>query len=86
MSYNVEQSRGEDLHNAVYLLMHSKELSVQEAIDIVGDLVESDANRFVTIMNSLPWNDDNPCSSLLRPQFIPLYFKAPFVKSCDPIS
>lgn len=58
LSYNVEQSRGEDLHNAVYLLMHSKQLSVQEAIDIVGDLVQSDANRFIAIMNSLPWNDD----------------------------
>ena len=50
-SYNVEQSRG-DSHNAVAVVMHHNNLSVQEAIDFIARMFHESAEEFLKIMET----------------------------------
>ena len=52
-SYNVEQSRG-DTHNMIVIAMHIQDLSLQEAVDFVGDLCKQSIDRFIDAKSSLP--------------------------------
>lgn len=52
-SYDVEASRG-DIHNLVIVVMNEQELSLQEAIDFVGDLCKSTMDTFEQVRHSLP--------------------------------
>jgi len=52
-SYNVEQSRG-DTHNMIVILMHYHGLTLQEAIDYVGNLCEATINAFMENKERLP--------------------------------
>lgn len=57
-SYNVEQARG-DTHNMVVILMHHHGLSLQEAVDYVGDLCAQTINTFVENTRRLPsWSPE----------------------------
>ena len=52
-SYNVEQSRG-DTHNMIVILMHFHGLTLQEAIDYVGNLCEETINAFIENKTRIP--------------------------------
>jgi len=53
-SYNVEQSRGDDGHNMVAVAMKERSLSVQGAMDYIGEETYKLASRFVTLSKQLP--------------------------------
>ena len=55
-SYNVEQSRG-DTHNMIAVVMYQDGLSVQSAIDFVGEMCKQSIDRFNADRELLPsWN------------------------------
>ncbi|KAG6810286.1 hypothetical protein H0H92_012584 [Tricholoma furcatifolium] len=57
-SYNVEQARG-DTHNMIVILMKSQNLSLQEAVDFVGDLCEQTIIGFIEDRKRIPpWSPD----------------------------
>ncbi|PPQ86910.1 hypothetical protein CVT25_009796 [Psilocybe cyanescens] len=57
-SYNVEQSRG-DTHNMIIILMHHHAMSLQEAVDYVGDLCAQTIDTFCRNKERLPsWNPE----------------------------
>ncbi|KAJ8508574.1 hypothetical protein ONZ45_g9182 [Pleurotus djamor] len=53
-SWNVEQSCGEDFHNAVTVIMKEKNLSLQEALDHVGNIYASLRTRFKQEFDQIP--------------------------------
>ncbi|KAF8987968.1 terpenoid synthase [Cyathus striatus] len=46
-SYNVEQARGDDLHNLVTIVMHQLQLDVQGAFDWIGKLHDQLVDKFL---------------------------------------
>lgn len=52
-SYNVEQARG-DTHNMIVIVMQTQGLSLQEAVDFVGDMCKQSIDRFVQAKARLP--------------------------------
>ncbi|KAF7318869.1 Terpene-synth-C domain-containing protein [Mycena chlorophos] len=52
-SYNVEQSKG-DTHNMIPVVMHEQGLSLQEAVDFVGEMCKQTIDRFCEDRASLP--------------------------------
>ncbi|XP_006463368.1 hypothetical protein AGABI2DRAFT_208101 [Agaricus bisporus var. bisporus H97] len=52
-SYNVEQSKG-DTHNMIPVVMYQKDLSLQEAVDFVGQMCKSSIDRFKAERDNLP--------------------------------
>ena len=52
-SYNVEQSRG-DSHNMIVILMEYHDMSLQEAVDYVGDLCKQTIDVFCLNKRNLP--------------------------------
>ncbi|TFK33445.1 isoprenoid synthase domain-containing protein [Crucibulum laeve] len=57
-SFNVEQSR-QDTHNMIPVVMRQKNLSLQEAVDFVGDYCKNSIERFETDRKSVPsWGPD----------------------------
>ena len=54
LSYNKEQSVGDDEHNIVTILMHQHNLSVQKAMDMAGDLADQKMNRFYDLYGQVP--------------------------------
>ncbi|KAI0072940.1 terpenoid synthase [Panus rudis PR-1116 ss-1] len=56
-SYNVEQSKG-DTHNMIVVMMRQG-LSLQEAVDFVGDLCKESIDRFIEDRKNLPsWGEE----------------------------
>jgi hypothetical protein len=53
-SYNVEQSRGDDVHNMVTVAMREMGLGVQEAVDHVGAQFRGIALAFCEDTKTLP--------------------------------
>ncbi|KAJ6563922.1 terpenoid synthase [Mycena capillaripes] len=53
-SYNVEQSRGDDEHNMVTVAMREKNLSVQQAVDHVGEQYQQICGAFCEDMKKFP--------------------------------
>ncbi|KAJ6564020.1 terpenoid synthase [Mycena capillaripes] len=53
-SYNVEQSRGDDQHNMVTVAMREKNLSVQQAVDHVGEQYQQICRAFCEDMKNMP--------------------------------
>jgi hypothetical protein len=53
VSFNVEQANGE-FHNMVIVLMNGENLSVQEAMNRVGEWYHQRARDFVNAMSDLP--------------------------------
>jgi hypothetical protein len=53
VSFNVEQSRG-DIHNMAIVLMHGENLSVQQAMNRVGEWYHQRTRDFVNAMADLP--------------------------------
>jgi len=57
-SYNVEQSRG-DTHNMIVILMAHQKMSLQDAVDYVGDLCKETIDGFIEAKGRLPsWGPD----------------------------
>jgi len=56
VSFNVEQARG-DIHNMAIVLMHEHNITVQEAMDRVGQWYHQRARDFVNAMANLPVMD-----------------------------
>ncbi|GJJ12833.1 hypothetical protein Clacol_007078 [Clathrus columnatus] len=50
VSFNVEQARG-DIHNIVIVLMNERDMTVQEAMDFVGDWYEARSKQFIILLN-----------------------------------
>ncbi|KAJ7290091.1 terpenoid synthase [Mycena rebaudengoi] len=53
-SYNVEQSRGDDEHNMVTVAMREKNLSVQQAVDHIGEQYHHISRAFCEDMKNFP--------------------------------
>jgi hypothetical protein len=53
VSFNVEQANG-DIHNMAIVLMNGENLSVQQAMDRVGEWYHQSARDFVEAMSDLP--------------------------------
>ncbi|KAF8160449.1 isoprenoid synthase domain-containing protein [Mycena galopus ATCC 62051] len=70
LSFNVEQARG-DTHNAVIVVMRERELSIQEAMDFVGQWYQQKIEDFYTAMQDLP-----PCPSVAIRNRVKMYFAA----------
>ncbi|KZT69831.1 terpenoid synthase [Daedalea quercina L-15889] len=57
-SYNVEQSRG-DTHNMIPILMTHRNLTLQQAVDYVGDLCRDQISSFMENEKRIPsWGQD----------------------------
>ncbi|KAF3761522.1 terpenoid synthase [Cryphonectria parasitica EP155] len=54
-SYNVEQSRGDDGHNLVTVLMTQYRFELQQAFDWIGAMHRDLEKRFQTDLNNLPY-------------------------------
>ncbi|KXN89339.1 Alpha-muurolene synthase [Leucoagaricus sp. SymC.cos] len=60
-SYNVEQSKG-DTHNMIPVVMNERGLSLQEAVDFVGEMCKASIDRFRRERENLPsWGPENDC-------------------------
>ncbi|KAG6872336.1 hypothetical protein C0995_010633 [Termitomyces sp. Mi166 len=53
-SYNVEQARGDDGHNLVTILMHHKNLGLNEAMEWIGDHASTLVHNFLNDLNHVP--------------------------------
>ncbi|KAJ6571005.1 terpenoid synthase [Mycena vulgaris] len=53
-SYNVEQSRGDEVHNMVAVVMVQENLTVQEAVDRIGEQYRQLSQCFCEDMKTLP--------------------------------
>ena len=53
-SYNVEQSRGDDLHNMVTIIMHQYNLDVRGAMAWIGEYNDRIASSFIGTMSQIP--------------------------------
>ncbi|KAJ7798178.1 terpenoid synthase [Mycena leptocephala] len=53
-SYNVEQAKGDDLHNLVTVVMNQYQMGVQEAMNWISDLHDKLANDFLETWNDVP--------------------------------
>jgi len=62
-SYNVEQSRGDDGHNMVSVAMASRKLSVQGAMDYIGEQYATLGSRFLSKMTLFTNSDDSNLAS-----------------------
>lgn len=49
VSFNVEQARG-DIHNIIILLMEKRNLSVQEAMDLMDEWYQKRSSQFIDLM------------------------------------
>ncbi|THU82031.1 terpenoid synthase [Dendrothele bispora CBS 962.96] len=57
-SYNVEQSRN-DTHNMISVMMDQQGMSLQQAVDFVGDLCKQSIDRFEAARSCLPsWSSE----------------------------
>lgn len=55
VSYNVEQARGDDNHNAIALVMHHNKTDVQGAVDWVSNWLKDLEARFMDLYeNKMP--------------------------------
>ncbi|KAL7796671.1 isoprenoid synthase domain-containing protein [Trichoderma ceciliae] len=54
LSYNKEQAVGDDEHNIVTILMSQYNLSVQQAMDMAGDLADKKMDRFYFLYLQVP--------------------------------
>ncbi|KAF7332895.1 Terpene cyclase [Mycena venus] len=70
LSFNAEQARG-DTHNAVIVVMQERELSIQEAMDFVGQWYQQTIEEFCAAMLDLP-----PCPSFTIRNRVKMYFAA----------
>ncbi|KAJ7657695.1 isoprenoid synthase domain-containing protein, partial [Mycena polygramma] len=59
LSFNAEYARG-DTHNAVIVVMHERRLSIQDAMNFVGEWYREHLEEFCTVMRDLP-----PCRSVV---------------------
>ncbi|KAH8886432.1 terpenoid synthase [Thozetella sp. PMI_491] len=73
VSYNVEQSRGDDGHNLVTVVMLEHNMNPQDAMDWIGDLHTSLVEQFLAEHARLPifYNEDGTVN-----QQVPLYVDA----------
>jgi hypothetical protein len=53
-SYNVEQSRGDDLHNMVTVVMHQYNMDVRGAMAWIGEYNDQIASSFIVSMTQIP--------------------------------
>jgi len=53
LSYNREQAKG-DTHNMIVIIMHHHGMTLQEAVDFVGDLCKKSIDRFIENKTRLP--------------------------------
>ncbi|KAH7411193.1 isoprenoid synthase domain-containing protein [Cadophora sp. MPI-SDFR-AT-0126] len=60
-SYNVEQSRG-DSHNAIAVVMHHNNLSLQNAIDLIAQMFHKSEEEFLTVMETVESMNDDLCT------------------------
>ncbi|KAF9460417.1 terpenoid synthase [Collybia nuda] len=58
-SYNKEQSKGEDSHNLVAVVMKEHDLTVQEAMNYIGDLYNHIRKQYCEDFQDLPRFNDN---------------------------
>lgn len=65
MSFNVEQARG-DFHNIVIMLIRNSGISIQEAMDIVGEWYKKRCNDFVQLSEELPCVSDSAVNQQLK--------------------
>ena len=57
-SYNVEQARGDDLHNMVTVIMRERDVDVQGAMDYIGVLHDRLVKSFLLAKDRLPsWGE-----------------------------
>jgi len=57
-SYNIEQARGDDLHNMVTIVMHQFDTDVQGAMEYIGKLHDRLAGAFLLTKDRLPsWGE-----------------------------
>jgi len=57
-SYNIEQARGDDLHNMVTIVMHQFNTDVQGAMDYIGKFHDRLAGAFLLTKDRLPsWGE-----------------------------
>ncbi|KZS87846.1 terpenoid synthase [Sistotremastrum niveocremeum HHB9708] len=54
-SYNVEQSRGDDAHNLITVLMSDHSLPLQSALDHSGQLYQSLLTKFLSTLREIPF-------------------------------
>jgi len=55
ISYNIEQARGDDIHNAITIVMHHNKTDVQGAMDWVSDYHEGLVAKFMDLYeNKIP--------------------------------
>ena len=55
VSYNVEQARGDDSHNAITIVMHHNKTDVQGAMDWLSNYYESLVAKFMDVYeNKIP--------------------------------
>ncbi|KAJ8508570.1 hypothetical protein ONZ45_g9172 [Pleurotus djamor] len=53
-SWNIEQSQGEDSHNSVTVIMNDKNLTLQEALDYIGNVYSAIRTQFKREFDELP--------------------------------
>ena len=58
VSYNIEQSKGDDLHNAVSLFIRTEGISIQAALDSVAERIRVYTDEFLAIAELLSLDSD----------------------------